>query len=107
MSTSESPAVPQDLSQEHLFRYRPFGSVEPGRHSFEVRYEGTEYVLVSRGRRPKPQLESADGAVLAVFGSRSGRAAHSLTVEEEVLVALIAGSGIGAVTLPQSWNARH
>ncbi|MDH3538397.1 MAG: hypothetical protein OEP52_00215 [Acidimicrobiia bacterium] len=90
-----------------VFRYRPWGSVEPGRHSFEVLYEGTEYVLVSRGQRPSAQLESIDGAVLAVFGGRSGRASADLTAEEEVLVALIAGSRLAEVTLPQSWAARH
>ncbi len=90
-----------------VFRYRPWGSVERGRHAFEVRYEGTEYVLVSRGRRPTPQLEAVDGRILAVFGSRSGRIARNVTPEEEVLVALIAGSGLADVTLPQSWAARH
>ena len=90
-----------------VFRYRPWGSVEPGRHAFELRHEGTEYVRVSRGRRPAPRLEAMDGTVLAVFGSRSGRAWPGLTVVEEVLVALIAGSGLADVTLPQSWAARH
>ncbi|NNC91913.1 MAG: hypothetical protein HKN80_05425 [Acidimicrobiia bacterium] len=90
-----------------VFRYLPWGAVEPGRHSFEVRYEGAEYVLVSRGRRPTPQLEAIDGTVLAVFGNRSGRASSELTQQEEVLVALIAGSGLANVTLPQSWAARH
>ena len=90
-----------------VFRYRPWGAVEPGRHALEVRYEGAEYVLVSRGRRPTPQLEAIDGAVLAVFGSRKGRLARDATSEEEVLVALIAASGIAGITLPQSWAARH
>jgi hypothetical protein len=90
-----------------VFRYKPWGSVEPGRHAFEVRYEGTEYVLVSRGRRPTARLEAMDGTVLAVFGSRSGRVRAGLSPEEEVLVALIAGSGLAEVTLPQSWAARH
>jgi len=90
-----------------VFRYRPWGSVEPGRHAFEVRYEGAEYVLVSRGRRPTARLEAIDGTVLAMFGGRSGRSWEGLTVEEEVLVALIAGSGLADVTLPQSWAARH
>jgi hypothetical protein len=90
-----------------VFRYKPWGSVEPGRHAFEVRYEGTEYVLVSRGRRPTARLEAMDGTVLAVFGGRSGRVRAGLSPEEEVLVALIAGSGLAEVTLPQSWAARH
>ncbi|MCP5114394.1 MAG: hypothetical protein GY953_26490, partial [bacterium] len=76
-----------------VFRYLPWGSVEAGRHAFDVRHEGAEFVLVSRGRRPVSQLETSDGKVVAVFGNRSGRAARSLTPEEEVLVALIAGSG--------------
>jgi len=90
-----------------VFRYLPWGSVEAGRHAFEVRFEGAEYILVSRGRRPTPRLEAADGTVMAVFGNRSGQAWPGLTAEEEVLVALIAGSGLAAVTLPQSWAARH
>ncbi len=92
-----------------VFRYLPWGSVEPGRHSFEVRYEGAEYLLVSRGRRGTPTLEEAGGTALAVFGrySSSGRASDDLTAAEEVLVALIAGSGLAQATLPQSWAARH
>ena len=90
-----------------VFRYRPWGSVEPGRHAFEIRYEGAEYVLVSRGRGPTPQLEAGDGKVLAAFGRRWGRASRELTDVEAVLVALIAASGIAAVTLPQGWLARH
>ncbi|MGI9647721.1 MAG: hypothetical protein ACR2OI_04305 [Acidimicrobiia bacterium] len=90
-----------------VFRYRPWGSVEPGRHSFEIRHEGAEYVLVSRGRGPKPQLETVDGRLLAVFGERRGRVAPGLTEEEAVLVALITASGIADVTLPQGWLARH
>jgi len=92
-----------------VFRYLPWGSVAPGRHSFEVRYEGAEYLLVSRGRRGTPTLEAADGTALATFGrhSNSGRAADGLSAAEELLVALIAGSGLGKVTLPQSWAARH
>jgi len=90
-----------------VFRYQPWGSVERGRHALEVRYEGSEYVLVSRGRRPTPQLELIDGTVLARFGPRKGRLARSLTPEEGVIVALIAASGIADITLPQSWAARH
>jgi len=90
-----------------VFRYRPWGSVERGRHAFEVRYEGAEYVLVSRGRRATPQLEELDGTTLAVFGPRIGRASSELTYEEEILVALIAGSGLARVTLPHGWATRH
>lgn len=90
-----------------VFRYRPWGSIEPGRHAFEIRYEGAEYVLVSRGRGPTPQLEAVDGEVLAAFGSRLGRASQTLSDDEAVLVALIAASGIADVTLPQGWLARH
>lgn len=90
-----------------VFRYRPWGSVEPGRHAFEIRYEGAEYVLVSRGRGPTPQLESSDGKTLAAFGGRRGRASHKLSEDEAVLVALIAASGIADVTLPQGWLARN
>lgn len=92
-----------------VFRYLPWGSVEPGRHSFEVRYEGAEYLLASRGRRGTPTLEAVDGTALATFGrySDSGRAADDLTPAEEILVALIAASGLALVTLPQSWAARH
>jgi len=90
-----------------VFRYRPWGSMEPGRHSFEIRYEGTEYSLVARGRRSVPQLEDTDGLVLAVFGKRGGTASRALNPDEDVLVALIAGSGVADVTLPQSWLARH
>jgi hypothetical protein len=90
-----------------VFRYLPWGSVEPGRHAFEVRYEGSEYVLASRGRRPTPRLEAVDGSVLATFGARSGSVGDSLTPAEYLLVALIAGSGLAEVTLPQSWMARH
>jgi len=90
-----------------VFRYRPFGSVEAGRHAFEVRYEGAEYVLVSRGRGPTPRLETGDGKALAAFGSRRGRASRELTEDETILVALIAGSGIAEVTMPQGWLARN
>ena len=90
-----------------VFRYLPWGSLEPGRHAFEVRFEGAEYILVSRGRRPTPRLEAMDGTLVAVFGNRSGRAWPGLSLEEEILVALIAGSGLARVTLPQSWAARH
>ena len=89
-----------------VFRYLPWGLVEPGRHSFQIRYEGAEYVLASRSRRGLPTLEGADGRVLATFG-RSGTAADDLSPAEVVLVGLIAGSEIGAVTMPQSWAARH
>ena len=82
-----------------VFRYRPWGSMEPGRHSFEIRYEGAEYTLVARGRRPVPQLENTDGLVLAM--------PRVLNPDEDVLVALIAGSGVADVTLPQGWLARH
>jgi hypothetical protein len=90
-----------------VFRYLPWGSVESGRHAFQVRYEGAEYILVSRGRRrPVPTLEAVDGRVLATFAG-SGTAADELTVEEVILVALIAGSELASVTMPQSWAARH
>lgn len=90
-----------------VFRYLPWGTVEAGRHAFEIRHEGTEYVLASRGRRrPVPTLETSDGRPLATFG-RSGTAADPLEPAEVMLVALIAGSGIYSVTLPQSWAARH
>ena len=90
-----------------VFRYLPWGSVEPGRHAFQIRYEGAEYVLASRGRRrPIPTLEGIDGRVVATFG-RSGTAATGLSPAEIVLIGLIAGSEIAAVTLPQSWAARH
>ncbi|MBT8165832.1 MAG: hypothetical protein KJP22_05475 [Acidimicrobiia bacterium] len=90
-----------------VFRYRPWGSVEPGRHALDVRYEGAEYILVSRGRRPTPHLESIDGTTLAVFGNRKGRLARIATPHEGILAALIAASGIANITLPQSWAARH
>jgi hypothetical protein len=90
-----------------VFRYRPWGSVERGRHALDIRYEGAEYILVSRGRRPAPQLEAIDGTILAVFGNRRGRLARLATPQECVLVALIAASGIANITLPQSWAARH
>ena len=90
-----------------VFRYRPWGSVERGRHALDVRYEGAEYILVSRGRRPTPRLESIDGTTVAVFGPRRGRLARVATPQEGVLVALIAASGIANITLPQSWAARH
>lgn len=90
-----------------VFRYRPWGSIEPGRHAFDIRFEGAEYVLVSRGRRPVPQLEDAHGLVLAIFGKKSGAASRALNPDEDILVALIAGSGVADVTLPQSWLARH
>jgi hypothetical protein len=90
-----------------VFRYLPWGAVVAGRHAFEVRHEGAEYVLVSRGRRPTPQLETPDGTVVATFAGRTGTVADSLTPAEYLLAALIAGSGIGDVTLPQSWNARN
>jgi hypothetical protein len=90
-----------------VFRYRPWGSVERGRHALDVRYEGAEYILVSRGRRPTPRLERFDGATVAVFGTRRGQLARASTPQERVLVALIAASGIANITLPQSWAARH
>lgn len=90
-----------------VFRYRPWGSVERGRHAFEIRFEGAEYLLVSRGRGPTPQLEVGDGQVLAAFGGRRGRASQTLSDEEAVLVALIAASGIADITLPQGWLSRH
>ena len=90
-----------------VFRYLPWGAVVAGRHAFEVRHEGAEYVLASRGRRPTPQLETPDGTVVATFGGRTGTVADSITPTEYLLAALIAGSGIGDVTLPQSWSARH
>lgn len=90
-----------------VFRYLPWGSVEPGRHAFEVRYEGAEYVLASRGRRPTAGLEALDGSVLATFGARGGKVSDRLTPAEYVLVALVAASGLAEVTLPQSWMARH
>jgi hypothetical protein len=90
-----------------VFRYLPWGFIEPGRHAFHILFEGAEYVLASRGRRrPVPTLETVDGRVLATF-ARSGTAADDLTVEEVVLVALIAGSELADVTMPQSWAARH
>ena len=90
-----------------VIRYRPWGSVEPARPAFEIRFEGTEYVLVARGRRPTPQLEDIDGQVLARFGKRVGSATRSLNPDEEILVALIAGSGVADTTMPQSWSARR
>ena len=90
-----------------VFRYLPWGSVESGRHAFEIRHEGDAYVLASRGRRrPVPTLENGDGRVLATFG-RSGTAADGLSAAEVLLVGLIAGSSIFSVTMPQSWAARH
>ena len=84
------------------------GLLECGRHSLEVHYEGTDYVLVSRGaRRPTPRLETSDGTALAAFSGRRGKAAPDLTEQEAVLVALIAGSGIADVTRPQAWAVRH
>lgn len=90
-----------------VFRYRPWGSVEPGRHAFEIQCEGSEYTLVARGRRPVPQLEDANGHVLARFGKKAGTAVRGLNPDEDILVALIAGSGLVEVTLPQDWLTRH
>ena len=90
-----------------VFRYLPWGSIEPGRHAFEVRYEGADYVLASRGRRrPVPTLTASDGRTIATFG-RTGFVADDISGEEYLLVALIAGSDIFQVTMPQSWAARH
>ena len=90
-----------------VFRYLPWGSVEPGRHAFEIRHEGAAYVLASRGRRrPVPTLENGNGRVLATFG-RTGTATEDLSPGEVLLVGLIAGSSIYDVTMPQSWAARH
>lgn len=90
-----------------VFRYLPWGTVEAGRHAFEVRYEGAEYVLASRGRRrPLPTLTASDGRTVATFG-RTGSVAEGISKEEVMLVALIAGSAVFQVTMPQSWAARH
>ncbi|MBT8216974.1 MAG: hypothetical protein KJO17_09005, partial [Acidimicrobiia bacterium] len=47
------PAAPGPLGEvlglieesKVVLRYLPWGSLEPGRHSLEVHYEGTDYVL--------------------------------------------------------------
>ncbi|NNF09335.1 MAG: hypothetical protein HKN74_03530 [Acidimicrobiia bacterium] len=110
------PAAPGPLGEvlglieesKVVLRYLPWGSLEPGRHSLEVHYEGTDYVLVSRGaRRPTPHLETSDGTPLAAFSGRRGKAAPDLSEQEAVLVALIAGSGIADITRPQTWAVRH
>lgn len=109
------PAVPGPFGEvvgliddgKVVFRYLPWGTVAPGRHAFEVRYEGAEYVLASPGRRrPIPTLTDSDGRTIATFG-RTGSIAEGVSDEESLLVALIAGSFVYRVTLPQSWAARH
>ncbi len=91
-----------------VMRYAAWGAYEPGRHAFEVELGDDSYVLVSRGRRRlRPHLELPDGRILATFHRRGGRIAKSATPEEAILVALIVGSGVANLTLPQHWLPRH
>ena len=91
-----------------IVRYAPWGTYEPGRHAFNVAFGDEDYVLVSRGRRrPTPQMEMPDGTVMATYGRTGCAISKSATPREEILVALIGGSGIANLTLPQHWLPRH
>lgn len=92
-----------------LISYAKWGKYEPGRHAFEIEFGDQDYVLVSRGgRRPTPQLETADdGTLLAIFRRRGGAILESVSREEAILVALIGGSGLTDLTLPQHWSPRR
>ncbi len=91
-----------------IFRYARWGAFERGRHAFEVKFGDHDYVLVSRGRRrPRPQLELPDGHLLAFYNRKGGAIAKSATVQEAILVALVGGSGMATLTLPQYWLPRH
>ena len=91
-----------------IMRHAPWGAYELGRHTFEVAFGDEDYVLVSRGgRRPTPRLEKSDGSLVATYGRTKGAIARSATVQEAILVALIVGSGVANLTLPQHWLPRH
>ena len=91
-----------------VIRLAMWGAFESGRHAFEVTFGDEDYVLVGRGRRrPRPQLETFDGSVLATYSRRGGAISRSATAEQAILVALIGGSGIANLTVPQHWLPRH
>lgn len=91
-----------------VISYAKWGLYTRGRHAFEIEFGDEHYVLVSRGdRRYAPQLELPDGTLVATFSRKGGTISESASLNESVLVALIGGSGIADLTLPQHWSPRH
>ena len=92
--------------QKLVVRLAPWGT-EVARHALEVRIGDHDYVIRSPGRIAQPTLERADGTVVARLHPLIRFVSDDVSPEEAVLLALIVGSKIHEITLPQAWFARQ
>jgi hypothetical protein len=88
-----------------IVRLAPWGT-EVARHALEVQVGDNDYVIRSPGRIAQPTLERVDGTVVARLHPLIRFVSDDISPAEAVLVALILGSGLHRITLPQAWFAR-